>query len=138
MLNFPILSPFLSAFIPTPTPSSLTSLGPTSKLALTLVCYSSTMSVPRAVCALTALRTRRERSIAAPRATSRIRGWALLGLNDKRGRTSATGRAYAHPRLPRLPRELERGYRALALVRRMKAAILIRSHPDYEPAEEGG
>jgi hypothetical protein len=45
------------------------------------------MSVPRAVCALTALRTRRERSIAAPRATSRIRGWAPPGLYDKRGST---------------------------------------------------
>jgi hypothetical protein len=45
----PVLSPFLSAFIPTPTLSSLTSRGPTSKLALTLVCYRSTTSVPRAV-----------------------------------------------------------------------------------------
>ncbi|KAJ7838136.1 hypothetical protein B0H13DRAFT_2677593 [Mycena leptocephala] len=42
-------------------------------------------SVPRAVRAPTALRTRREHSVAAPRATSRIRGWAPPGLYDKRG-----------------------------------------------------
>ncbi|KAJ7821798.1 hypothetical protein B0H13DRAFT_2681952 [Mycena leptocephala] len=48
----------------------------------------STTSVPRAVRAPTALRTRRKHSIAAPRATSRIRGWALLGPYDERYKTS--------------------------------------------------
>ncbi|KAJ7877152.1 hypothetical protein B0H13DRAFT_2668468 [Mycena leptocephala] len=47
----------------------------------------STTSVACAVRAPTALRTRRERSIAAPRATSRIRGWAPPGLYAKRGST---------------------------------------------------
>ncbi|KAJ7821061.1 hypothetical protein B0H13DRAFT_374082 [Mycena leptocephala] len=57
----------------------------------------STTSVPRAVRAPTALRTRRERSIAAPRATSHIRGWAPPGLYDNGGECAPR----APPRLPR-------------------------------------